>query len=390
MLASTWTTACGTIEPHVNDAQEHQGQSEPHRASQQPASEQAHPPMPGLQSADHLILPEEKHFKHLWQVTNGGENAEAYWSFDGRALSFQSKRDGAECDAIYMTSGGGQARMVSSGRGTTTCAYYLPNGESILFASTHSAHEVCPPAPDRSQGYVWALYPEFDIFATHLETGATIPLIEAPGYDAEATVSPKGDRMVFTSTRSGDVELWTSRLDGSDLLQVTDEVGYDGGAFYSPDGEWLVFRTTAFSEENRDQEIADYKRLLAQDLVRPSRMELTLIRADGTQRRTLTRLGGANFAPSFFPDGKRIIFSSNHHDNGRPALNFDLFAIDTDGGNLERITFYNGDPDVQGPHFGKQFDSFPLFSPDGRYLAFSSNRGDGPPGDTNVFIAEWQ
>ena len=348
-----------------------------------PKHEAAQAPLPGLVNVDHLILPEESHFKHLWQVTDGGENAEAYWSFDGKALSFQAKRGDAECDRIYFTNGHGKDEQISNGKGTTTCAYYLPDGESILFASTHSGHEVCPPKPDMSRGYVWALYPEYEIYARDLNTGEMRTLIENPGYDAEATVSPKGDRFVFTSTRSGDVELWTAKLDGSDLLQVTNEPGYDGGAFYSPDGEWLVFRTTAFSEENREAEIAEYQRLLSMDLVRPSNMELVVIRVDGTDRRVVTRLGKANFAPSFFPDGKRIIFSSNHHDDRRPALNFDLFAIDLDGGNLERITYYDG-------QMGKQFDSFPLFSPDGRFLAFASNRGSGPPGDTNVFIAEWK
>jgi len=339
--------------------------------------------MPGLVNVDRLILPEESHFQHLWQVTNGGENAEAYWSFDGKALSMQAKHGDMQCDRIFVVRNGGTPEQISSGKGTTTCSYFLPDGQHVLYASTHAAHDECPPRPDMSHGYVWSLYPEFDIYTKDLQSGAITPLIAGPGYDAEATVSPRGDRIVFTSVRSGDVELWTSNLEGGDLKQVTDTPGYDGGAFFSPDGQWLVFRSTAFSPDHYEQELQDYRSLLAQDLVRPSNMELALMRADGQDRRQLTELGGANFAPSFFPSGKRIIFASNHHDTAKPAMNFDLFAIDTDGGNLERITYYNGQR-------GKQFDSFPLFSPDGRYLAFSSNRGDGKPGETNVFIAEWK
>ncbi len=359
-------------------------------------------PMPGLRNADHLILPEENHFASLWQVTDGGENAEAYWSFDGKALSLQAKLGDMQCDQIYLTEAGGKLTQVSNGKGVTTCAYYLPNGESVLYASTHAAHETCPPRPDHSMGYVWALYPEFDIYARDLKTGEIRTLVESPGYDAEATVSPVGDRMVFTSTRTGDVELWTCNLDGSDPQQVTTALGYDGGAFYSPNGEWLVYRTTTFSPDpdTRVQEQAEYMRLLGTDLVRPSNMELSIIRPDGTGHQQVTELGGANFAPSFYPDNQRIIFASNHHDKGRPAMNFDLFAINPDGTELEQITFYNGqkvgadgmitEPEEGQSLRGKQFDSFPLFSPDGRYLAFSSNRGDGKAGDTNVFIAEWK
>ncbi|MEZ6004563.1 MAG: hypothetical protein R3F33_10310 [Planctomycetota bacterium] len=340
------------------------------------------PPIPGLVNVDHLILPQETHFAHLWQVTRGGENAEAYWSFDGKALSMQSTVPGASCDRIFHTSADGLV-PVSNGKGVTTCAYYMPDGKHVLFASTQSAHEECPPKADQSRGYVWALYPEYDIFVRNIETGEEHLLIGGPGYDAEATVAPTGDKLVFTSLRSGDVELWTANLDGTNLHQVTDKVGYDGGAFFSPDGQWLVFRSTEFGTEDRERRIADYQSLLAQDLVRPSRMELMLVKADGSERRQLTQLGGANFAPSFFPGGKRIIFATNHHDSNKPAMNFDMFAVDIDGGNLERISWFNGED-------GKQFDGFPLFSPDGRFLAFSSNRGDGPPRETNVFIAEWK
>ena len=342
-------------------------------------------PLPSGVQVDELILPEEVHFKHLWRVADGGENAEGYWSFAGDALSFQRRHpgEGVDCDRIYVTTDEGH-RLVSNGRGATTCAYYLPGDQTLIYASTHSGHEGCPPPPDHSRGYVWAIHPEYEIYATDLTTGVERPFITGPGYDAEATVSPQGDRIVFTSTRSGDLELWTSAIDGSDLFQVTDAVGYDGGAFFSHDGNKLVFRSTAFTPGNEAAEHAQYRALLDEWLVRPSAMEIIVVNADGTGRRTLTQLGGASFAPSFFPDDQRVIFASNYHDERERARNFDLFAIDLDGSNLEQITFYD-----EGER-GRSFDSFPLFSPDGRYLAFSSNRGGGEAGETSLFIAEWQ
>lgn len=342
-------------------------------------------PIAGGVPVDHLIQPGEEHFAHLWQLTNGGENAEAYWSFAGDRLVFQRRQPdvGIECDRIFVTGAGAQTTQVSNGRGVTTCAFFLPGDDAVLFGSTHGHHERCPPPPDRSQGYVWVLHPEYDIYVQALEGGEPRPLVDGWGYDAEATISPLGDQIVFTSTRSGDIELWTCDIDGSNQRQVTDAPGYDGGAFHSHDGTRLIFRSTVFTPGAEEEELADYRRLLAQWLVRPSRMEIMIVDVDGTNRGQVTSLGKANFAPYFFPDDSRIIFATNHHDDRRPALGFDLFAMDLDGGHLEQITFYD-----EGR--GKQFDSFPMFSPDGRYLAFSSNRGSGPAGDTNVFIAEWR
>jgi hypothetical protein len=336
-------------------------------------------PIPGAQRADHLIQPGEEHFAHLWKLTAGGENAEGYFSFDGDRLVLQRKPPGAGCDRIFVTHRHtGELLPVSSGRGATTCAYFLPGDRSVIFASTQRHVDDCPPPLDFSQGYVWAVHPEYDLWVHDLATGEERSLTEEWGYDAEATVSPRGDRIVFTSTRSGDLELWTCDLDGSNPVQVTDAIGYDGGAFFSHDGKRLVFRSTQFTPGKEAEEQATYRALLADWKVRPQAMEIMLIDADGSNRTQLTHLGGASFAPYFFPDDRRVIFSTNHHAGGGGAGNFDLFAIGVDGEGLERITTYDG------------FDSFPMFAPDGAHLVFASNRGGEVPGETNLFVAQWR
>ena len=336
-------------------------------------------PIPGAKPVDHLIRPGEKHFAHLWQLTFGGENAEAYFSPDGTQLVYQRRGVDEDCDSIWVTpETRGEHRRISNGKGATTCSYFLPSGREIVYASTHAASPDCPPKPDFSEGYVWAIHPTFDIYAQDLVGGEPRLLIGGHGYDAEATVSPRGDRLVFTSTRSGDLELWTSDIEGGDIRQVTDAIGYDGGAFFSHDGEWLVFRTTAWTPGQEEAEQATYLELLRQWKIRPHSMEIHVVRPDGSDRRQVTRLGGANWAPYFFPDDQRILFSTNHHAQDDGPMNFDLFAIGVDGTGLERITH------------DESFDSFPMFSPDGRHLVFASNRGGSRPGETNLFLARWR
>jgi len=337
-------------------------------------------PINGGWEANDLIQEGETHFARLWQLTRGGENAEGYFSFSGDRLSLQARNPdwGINCDRIYVMGGENAKRVqVSNGHGTTTCAYFMPDDKHVIFASTHMGMDDCPPPADHSKGYTWSIYPEHDIWIKNLETGELNPFITGPGYDAEATVSPMGDRVVFTSTRSGDIELWTSDLEGGDLQQVTDTIGYDGGGFFSHDGKQIIYRTTAFTPGKEAEEHAIYTGLLKEDKVRPHSMDLMIIDADGKNRRRLTHLGQASFAPFFFPDDQRVIFSTNHADK-EAGRNFDLFAVGVDGENLERITNYSG------------FDSFPIFDPSGRYLVFSSNRGGTQPGETNLFIAEWR
>jgi Tol biopolymer transport system component len=329
---------------------------------------------------DSLIFKEERHFKSIQQVTFGGDNAEAYWSFDDKQLIFQSnfKNWGVNCDQMFLmnkdeTFKDSKPPMISTGKGRTTCAYFLPDNKHFVYASTHLVDENCPEVPLRKNGkYVWPVYDSFDIFVADLEGNITAQLTSEPGYDAEATVSPKGDKIVFTSTRSGDLELYTMNIDGSDVKQITNELGYDGGAFFSPDGTKLIFRS---SRPKTEEEIKAYKDLLANGLVEPTDMELYICDADGSNLRQLTNLGNANWSPFFHPSGEKILFSSNFEaERGFP---FNLYMIDLDGKNLERVTH------------GETFDAFPVFSNDGKYLAFSSNRNNGGGRDTNLFIAEW-
>jgi TolB protein len=316
----------------------------------------------------------ESHFGNIRQLTAGGENAEAYFSPDGQRLIFQSTRDGRTCDQQYtMVADGSEVRRVSDGNGKTTCGYFIENGTRILYASTHAQQTACPARPDPSRGYVWGLDP-FDIYTADLDGSNRKAITQFGVYTAEATLSPDGKRMVFTSLKDGDLELYTMNVDGSDIRRLTNVPGYDGGAFFSPDGTRIVYRAWHPTGDS----LAAYRDLLKQHMVRPNRMEIFVMNADGTGQRQVTNLGGANFAPFFTPDGKRIIFSTNHHLTNRRSANFDLFLVNLDGTGLEQVTH------------NAAFDGFPMFSPDGKRLVWASNRHAANERETNLFIADWR
>jgi TolB protein len=319
--------------------------------------------------------PEEPRLRNVRQLTFGGENAEAYFSFDGTKLVFQATPRDADqpCDQIYvMDLATGATELVSTGLGRTTCGYFYPGGDQIIFSSTHHYDPSCPARPSMAQGYVWPLYPTLDLFLANLDGSGLVQLSDTGAYDAEATLSPRGDQIVFTSTRDGDLELYTMNLDGTGVRRLTFRDGYDGGAFFSPDGTRIGFRA---HYPETEEELADYRRLLAQDIIRPSRVDLYVMDADGSNQVRLTDNGAANFAPFWHPAGDRLIFSSNLLEPG--GRFFELFMINDDGTGLERITVHD------------EFDGFPMFSPDGRFLVWASNRYNELPGETNVFIAEW-
>lgn len=314
----------------------------------------------------------EGRLRNIRQLTFGGQNAEAYFSADGRQLIFQRQEADSGCDQQFIVNVDGTGlRRVSSGLGRTTCGYFYAGDRRIIYASTAHLGAACPPAPDRSRGYVWALY-DYDLYTANADGTELRRLTTRPGYDAEATLSPDGRTIVFTSLRDGDVDLYAMDVDGTNLRRLTTRLGYDGGAFFSHDGRHIVWRTSVLATA-RDS--ADYQALLAQNLVRPARMEIWVMDADGANPRQVTNLGGANFAPFFTPDDRQILFASNHRNpRGR---NFDLFLVNLDGTGLEQVTTHD------------DFDGFPMFSPDGRRLVFASNRHGSVPGETNIFVADW-
>ncbi|HSA92392.1 MAG TPA: hypothetical protein VLE48_05220 [Terriglobales bacterium] len=328
------------------------------------------------QSTAVLALPAETHLRNVRQLTNGGENAEAYFSADDKFLIFQSSGEGVACDQIYImpvaASDAGQKKLVSTGKGRTTCSYIFPSGNRILFSSTHMAGPECPPRPDYSRGYVWPIYSTYDIFTARRDGSHLRRLTATPGYDAEATIRRDGRKIVFTSTRDGDLDIYTMNADGSGVRRLTRELGYDGGAFFSPDGKKIVYRA---HHPKTPEEIADYQALLADGLIRPGNLELWVMDADGSNKRQITSNGAANFGPFWHPDGKRIIFASNLADP--KSRNFDLYLINADGTGLERVTHH------------PEFDGFPMFSSDGRLLVWASNRNNARRGETNLFLADW-
>src|SRR5665647_437437 len=337
----------------------------------------------GPVNRDTILFPGETYFANIQQLTFGGDNAEAYFSFDGKWLVFQktNPKEGIACDQIWMgkipTKPGEkfEPKLVSTGAGRTTCAFFYPDGKHILYGSTHLRSKDCPPVPDRSKygnKYIWPIYESFDIFKADINGKIVKQLTNTKGYDAEATISPKGDKILFTSMRDGDLDLYTMNINGQHVKRITNTLGYDGGAWFSPDGTKILWRA---SRPTTDAEIKEYKELLAENLVAPTHMEVWIANADGTDPRQITFLEQANWAPNFTPDGRHIIFCSNHeYKRGFP---FNMYLADLNGKGIEKISRDKG------------FDAFPMFSPDGKKIVFCSNRNNGGTRDTNIFIADW-
>jgi TolB protein len=321
-----------------------------------------------------LSLSAQSHLDNVRQLTSGGQNAEAYWSPDGKKLIFQSSRAPSTCDQIYiMNADGSDQHLVSTGKGVTTCAYFLPDNQHFVYASTHEAAPGCPPRADRSKGYVWDVFPGFDIYLATLDGKIVKKMTDAVRYDAEATVNFKTKKIVYTSVASGDLDLWSMNLDGSSKKQLTKTHGYDGGAVFSRDGKKLVWR----ANHPKDPAGTDkYNSLLGENLTAPMKMEIFVANADGSGAKQITEFGCASFAPTFTPDGKKILFSSNKHNcDGRK---FELFIMNADGSGVEPVTDFGG------------FTSFPEFSPDGKKLVFVSDRNAKERYEFNVFTADWK
>ena len=324
--------------------------------------------------ASGLLSAQPEHLTNIRQLTFGGQNAEAYWSPDGKRLIFQSTRDGNECDQIYiMNADGSGAKMVSTGKGVTTCGYFLPDGKHIVYASTHEAGPACPKRADRSKGYVWDVFPSYDIYLATDDGKVVSKLTDAPGYDAEATINWKTNQIVYTSLASGDLDVWTINLDGSRKRQITKTLGYDGGAVFSRDGKHIVWR----ANHPRDAAAVEkYKDLLRENLTAPMKMEIFVSDAKGGKARQITNFGCASFAPSFTPDGKKIIFSSNKA--ACDSRKFELYVMNLDGSGVEPVTAFGG------------FTAFPEFSPDGKRLVLVSDHEAKGRYEFNIFVADWK
>jgi len=333
--------------------------------------------------SDTIHFPEETHLKNVQQLTFGGDNAEAYWSYDSKYLIFQrtNPKEGINCDQIFIGKVPSKAgekfepRLVSSGKGRTTCPFFTKDGKHIIYASTHLGADTCPPVPDRKKygnKYIWPLYETFDIFMADLDGKIVKQLTHSKGYDAEGTLSPDGKKMIYTSDKDGDIDLYIMDIKTGQEKRVTNTLGYDGGAWFSPDGKKIIWRA---SRPKTDAEVKEYKDLLAENLVAPTNMEVFIADTDGSNVRQVTKFGQANWAPSYFPDSKRIIFASNQeYKRGFP---FNLYSINEDGTNLQKVSHE------------KIFDAFPMFSPNGKKLVFCSNRNNGGTHDTNIFVADW-
>jgi TolB protein len=336
-----------------------------------------------IETPDTIHFPNEKHFANVRQLTFGGDNAEAYFSYDGKYLIFQrtDAKNGIPCDQMWMGKIPSKAaekfepKLISSGKGRTTCGFFTKDGKNILYASTYLGADTCPPVPDRKKygnKYIWPLYESFDIFLADLNGKVVKQLTKSKGYDAEATLSPDGKKMIYTSVKNGDIDLYIMNLKTGKEKQVTSTLGYDGGAWFSPDGKKIIWRA---SRPKLQADVEEYKSLLAENLVAPTNMEVFVANADGTNAKQVTSFGNANWAPAYMPDSKRIIFASNHQ--SKRGFPFNLFTINEDGTALEKISEE------------KSFDAFPMFSKDGKKIVFCSNRNNGGTRDTNIFIADW-
>ena len=345
----------------------------PHAAQQEEVQ-----PLPTEQPAalmpiEDLRYEGEVFFGAMRRITDGGENAEGYFSNGGRHITYQATFGGRDCDQIYeLDLLSGARRLISTGTGRTTCSFYMPGDRRIIFGSTHAAADDCLPPADFSRGYVWKIYPQYDLYIRDLDTWELKPIAPAPGYDAEAVVSPDGEKIVFTSRRNGDLDIYIMDIDGSNLTQLTDRLGYDGGPFFSPDSQRLVYRSYYPETE---EEIASYQALLDDDSIEPMALQLWVMDIDGSNKKQLTDNGAANFGPYWHPDNKHIIYSSNQA--SKSGRDFDLFLTDDEGKTNRQVTHC------------PSFDGFPMFSEDGRQLIFASNRANSNPGDTNLFLVEW-
>lgn len=314
----------------------------------------------------------EDHLTKIKQLTFSGENTDASFSSNNTEIIFQSTRDSLRCDAIFkMNSDGSDISQISSGKGIASSANIAPSNDTVIYSSTHVIDYQCPPKPEFSKDYIWLLYSDYDLFTISSTGGGTERLTNSKSYDGGAVYSPKGDRIVFSSSRTGDYELFIMNADGSKVKQLTHEKGFDGDVVFSPDGKNIVWRAS----RPKGDALHDYRYQMSQGLIKTGKFELFMMKLDGGKPIQLTRNQAANFSPTFNPNGKEIIFSSNM--SQKDGRNYDLYTLNIKTRKLERITYYSG------------FDGFPEFSSDGKKLMFTSSRNFRYKAEKNIFTADW-
>ena len=325
---------------------------------------------PGLPPAEVARL-EARHLTNIRQVTFGFNKAgEGYFSPDGKSIIFQAvpnlpptilhtpkpDEDGYQIYSAVLESDT-PAKLVSTGQGRCTCAYFSPDGKSILFASTHlspstEAAASKGPAYSRTERYRWEFPETMDIFRADLDGKNLVRLTDTRGYDAEGSYSPDGKQIVFTSFRDGDAEIYLMDADGKNARRITRSPGYDGGPFFSPDGKKILYRS-------------DRK---GNDL-----LQVFINNTEGTAEKALTQNEFVNWGPYFHPDNRHIIYATSKHGHA----NYELYLMDVETGSEERITYQEG------------FDGLPVFSPDGRRLMWTSS-GRNTDRKSQLFIADFR
>lgn len=307
---------------------------------------------------------ESRYLANVTQLTDAsmglGKAGEAYFSPDGKNIIFQATPAGQPDYQIYtMNLSTHTPKMVSTGKGACTCAFFHPKARKIMFASSHLDPNLGQPkSVEETKGYKWDFNEHMDIFEADLDGGNLHRLTDAPGYDAEGSYSPSGKQIVFTSMRDGDQEIYVMDADGRNQRRLTYGKGYDGGPFFSPDGKTILYRGDRRGDDKMN-------------------LQLRLVNVDGSNDRAITDNELFNWCPFWHPSGKSLIFTQADHglrERGeRP--NYDLWMVTPDGAKLTRITF---DP---------ASDVLPVFSPDGKRVMWTSKRGG--LAEAQVFVADF-
>ncbi len=324
--------------------------------------------------------PREQHISQLRQLTTDDASSAAVWHPNGRQLMVESGRSNSSCGRLYnIDLSTAKTTRVSPEEGWASAAVFASHGQGqveprLLFSFSEKFTPPCAPLGDR---LLWTL-PSCNIVSASAD-GRLTPVIAGPAYHGELSATARGDRLVLTSTRDGDPELYLAKADGKKLQRITRSAGYDGGGSFSPDGTKLVWH----AEQLHGDAAEAYREQLARGSVEPRSLVIMMASADGARPRVVNKLGRFNMTPAFMADSRRVVFASDRDSPAdRPAPSFDLYLVDPEG----PVTS-SGGPRVDRLTYHADFDGSPRISPDGKWIAFTSSRLAQTPGGTNVFVA---